>query len=406
MDSSVGGAGWSRAAVAMFGVGWGANQFSSLLLAYRAHAGVSSGVGDALFGCYALGLIPALLIGGPLSDRLGRRPLGRAAVVLSLLASLVLITGVDGVGWLYVGRLLAGVASGSIFAPGTAWVKELSAPPFSPDTGVQDSGARRAAVALSAGFGGGPLIAGLISQWAPDPLVTPYLAHLVVIVVAGLAMWTVPETVVPRPGPVLSRILVPSATSLRFRGVVAPMAPWVFTAAAVSLTIAPALVVRHVASFEVGFAGLLAGLTLGTGVLLQPFARRLDTGGGVRTITLGLLACGVGCLVETATAVSGQPVFAVVAAVLFGAGYGATLVGGLLETQRIAPASELASLTAIFYALTYLGFAAPLVFEALTAFASYTVLLPCAAGVAALTLVVVRGNARRTHIDDAAHTAI
>lgn len=382
----------------MFGVGWGANQFASLLLAYREHAGVSAGAGDALFGCYALGLIPALLVGGPLSDRLGRRALSRFAVVLSLVATIVLALGVEGIGWLYAGRLLAGVASGSVFAPGTAWVKELSAPPFAPTAEI-DSGARRAAIALSAGFGGGPLVAGLISQWAPHPLVTPYLAHLVVIVLAGTAVWTVPETATPRRVPVLSRVVVPSATGRRFRGVVAPLAPWVFTAAAISLTIGPALVVRHTASIEVAFAGIVAGLTLGTGVLIQPVARRLDTGGGVRTMSVGLVACLAGCLVETATAATAQPVLAVVAALLLGAGYGASLVGGLLETQRIAPPSELASLTAIYYALTYLGFAAPLVFEALTALAPYTVLLPCAAAVALLTLVVVRINARRTGID-------
>ncbi|MBE7189078.1 MAG: MFS transporter [Jatrophihabitans endophyticus] len=380
----------------MFGVGWGANQFSSLLLAYREHAGVSAGAGDALFGCYALGLIPALLIGGPLSDRLGRRALARVAVIVSLLATAALMLGVDGIGWLYAGRLLAGIASGSVFAPGTAWVKELSASASSP---AGDSGARRAAIALSAGFGGGPLVAGLIAQWAPHPLVTPYLAHLVVIVLAGAAMWRAPETVVPRPVPVWSRILVPSAADRRFRGVVAPLAPWVFTAAAISLTIGPALVVRHTGSIEVAFAGILAGLTLGTGVLVQPFARRLDAGGGVRTMSVGLAACLAGCLVETATAVTAQPAVAVVAALLLGVGYGASLVGGLLETQLIAPPSELASLTAIYYALTYLGFAAPLVFQALTALAPYDVLLPCAAALALLTLLVVRVNARRTGID-------
>ncbi|HWE12614.1 MAG TPA: hypothetical protein VG365_03830, partial [Solirubrobacteraceae bacterium] len=60
---------WARVAGLMFGVGWGANQFSSLLLAYQIHRGVSETTADALFGVYALGLIPALLIIGPISDR-------------------------------------------------------------------------------------------------------------------------------------------------------------------------------------------------------------------------------------------------------------------------------------------------------------------------------------------------
>ena len=141
---------WVRAALAMFAVGWGANQFASLLVAYRQHAGLSAVVADTLFGFYALGLIPALLIGGPLSDRFGRRVMARLAVLVSIVATLALILGAEESGWLYVGRVLAGVASGTIFAPGMAWVKEQSNSPFE-DVGEADRGARRAAVALSAG---------------------------------------------------------------------------------------------------------------------------------------------------------------------------------------------------------------------------------------------------------------
>jgi MFS family permease len=379
----------------MFGVGWGANQFASLLLAYREHAGVSASLADALFGSYAVGLIPALLIGGPLSDRLGRRALGRAAVVISFVASLVLILGVDGNGWLYLGRLLAGLASGFIFAPGSAWVKELSAPPYSPP-GAEDSGARRAAIALSAGFGFGPLVAGLISQWAPHPLVAPYLAHLAVIIVAGVLVWSTPETVQTRTTAIWSRLLVSSAASPRFYGVVAPLAPWVFTAASISLTIGPALVTAHTGSIEVAFAGILAGLTLGTGVLVQPIARRLDTGSDVRTMAIGLSSCVVGCGVEAVTAATAQPALAVVAALFLGPGYGFCLVAGLLETQRIAAPGELAALTAVYYALTYIGFAAPIIFAELAHFASYRTLLIFAAALGTVTLGVVVVNARRT----------
>lgn len=383
--------GWARAAVAMFAVGWGANQFASLLLSYREHAGVSAGTADALFGSYAVGLVPALLLGGPLSDRLGRRPLARVAVVLSFVASGVLLAGVDGTGWLFLGRLLAGVASGLIFAPGTAWVKELS----TQATGA-DAGARRAAVALSAGFGLGPLVAGVVSQWAPAPLITPYLVHLAVIVLAGVLVWSAPETVTSRGGSVWARVLVRSAASPRFRGVVAPLAPWVFTAAAISLTVGPALVTEHTGSGRVAFAGLLAGLTLGTGVLVQPVARRLDAEDDVRTMAVGLSACVAGCLVEALTAATGQPLLAVAAGLLLGAGYGFCLVAGLLETQRIAPPDELAALTAVYYALTYLGFAVPIVLALLNTVTSYRTLLLGAAGAAVLTLVVVLVNARRT----------
>lgn len=386
---------WLRAAGAMFAVGWGANQFASLLLAYRAHAGLSSDTTDALFGFYAVGLIPALLVGGPLSDRLGRRRMARLAVITSAVATLVLILGARSSAWLYAGRLLAGLGSGAIFAPGTAWVKELSAPPYDP-AGAADTGARRAAIALSAGFGLGPLVAGVISQWCPAPLILPYAAHLVVITVAGAAVWTVPETVVPTAMSLWSRIMVRSAGTARFRGVVAPLAPWVFTAASISVTIGPALVAARTGSFRIAFAGLIAGLTLGTGVLVQPVARRLDARDDVQAIVVGLSAVVTGCLVETWTAVTAQPVLAVAAAVLLGGGYGFCLVAGLLETQRIADRHELAALTAVYYALTYVGFAAPIVLAEFSRVVAYRALLPIVAAVALATLAAVLTNARRT----------
>ena len=61
---------WRRVAVAMFAVGWGANQFSPLLIEYRHALSLHAGVLAGLFGIYAATLIPGLLIGGPVSDRM------------------------------------------------------------------------------------------------------------------------------------------------------------------------------------------------------------------------------------------------------------------------------------------------------------------------------------------------
>ena len=138
----------------MFAIGWGANQFVSLLVAYRERSGLSVGTVDALVGAYALGLIPALLVLGSVSDRSGRAPVLRGAALVSLAATAVLM--VDSLWALYAGRLLAGLASGAAFAAGSAWVEELSAADPSAPPG---SGARRAAMALTAGFGLGPVVA-------------------------------------------------------------------------------------------------------------------------------------------------------------------------------------------------------------------------------------------------------
>ena len=55
---------WRRVALGMFAVGWGANQFSSMLVVYRDELGLSARTLALLFALYAVGLIPGLLLGG------------------------------------------------------------------------------------------------------------------------------------------------------------------------------------------------------------------------------------------------------------------------------------------------------------------------------------------------------
>src|SRR3954447_26015572 len=216
----------------MFAVGWGANQFSPMLLAYHRELGLSARTQDVLFGVYALGLVPALLLGGRASDRFGRRPLVLSFCALSPLASVILVFGRHSEVALGVGRLLAGACSGVVFSAAAAWVQELST------EGDPGAAARRAAIALSAGFGAGPLGAALVAQWAPHPLWTPYLLHLVLGTVAFAAVVGVRETV--RRGARGPLWTWPrAARTRRFRLVVAPMAPWVFGLASVGGVVLP-----------------------------------------------------------------------------------------------------------------------------------------------------------------------
>lgn len=383
---------WRDVAAGLFAVAWGANQFVSMLVAYREHRGISTATNDGLFGAYALALIVALLLGGPAADLWGRRRIVRSAVAASLLATVLLMIGETSVPLLYAGRFVAGVASGAIFAAGTAWVKELSIA----DGSAEDAGARRAALALSLGFGIGPLATGILAQWAPDPLVLAYVPHLVIGAAALPLLWRAPETVRAAPGgpSFVSRLRVPAAGQRRFRLVVAPAAPWVFGAPSIAFVVLPALVSGHVGHYAIIFGAVLAATTLGTGVLVQPLARRLDNPGQVSGVVLGLAATALGTVIAVAAAVHGNAVLALLATLPLGAGYGIGLVSGLLETQRLAPADELAGLTGVYYALTYLGFALPLVLAELRGVASYPVLLAALVVLAVVSMVVVVASRR------------
>ncbi|MET0449391.1 MAG: MFS transporter [Aeromicrobium sp.] len=343
---------WLRVAAAMFAVGWGANQFAAMLLVYRQEDGFSSEAVTALFGAYAVGLIPALLIVGPISDRIGRRRVMRPVLVLSVIATVVLVVAGDHLWVLLVGRLLAGVASGAAFAPGTAWIKEMSA------GRPGGTGARRATLALSAGFGSGPLVAGIVAQWLPDPTVLSYVPHLALMLVVGVVAWNAPELSATRTaGESRRRSEIWQAMRSRpFVLGIALTAPWVFGAASTSFATLPTFVEIDVAPIAV--TGSLAGLALWTGVAIQPLGRRL--GDPRLIITTGLAAAALGLAVGVLLAQTGAAWLLVPSTILLGIGYGLILVGGLTTVETLAHPDDLGTLNAIFYSLTYIGFAAPL----------------------------------------------
>jgi uncharacterized membrane protein len=74
---------------------------------------------------------------------------------------------------------------------------------------------------------------------------------------------------------------------------------------------------------------------------------------------------------------------------VLGCAYGMCLVAGLVEVQRLAGSNGAAGLTAIYYALTYLGFAAPYLIVLGTHLASYAVLLVVAALLALGTAALI-----------------
>jgi hypothetical protein len=379
--------GWLRAALLITAAAWGANQFSPLLSAYRTHLGLSAATVTGLFAVYVVGLIPGLLLGGPGADRYGRKPVVLGAIVLSVLATVALMD--DSTTLLAVGRFFSGAAMGAVLAAGSAWVKELSHPPFDP-AGVPHAGARRASLFLSAGFGIGGLVAALIAQWAPKPLFSAYLPHLVLSAVAIVFALRLPETVPERVEGGASGVRDP-----RFRRLVAPVAPWVFAAPSIGFAVLPSLVERHLAGFETAYAGVAIAVVLGAGLLVQPVGRRLAARGVLTVAITGLATVTVGLLVGVTAAVSEQPAVALVADVVLGAGYGLCVTFGLTEVGKIAPPSGLARLSAIFWALTYIGFCAPYVFALLTSFTTAPVILSVAAALAALTGLAILTRPRK-----------
>ncbi|TYB55324.1 MFS transporter [Nonomuraea sp. PA05] len=384
---------WRGVAAAMFACGWGGNQFTPLLLMYRRLGGYSALSVDAFLGAYVVGLVPGLLLAGPLSDRRGRRPVLVAGTIASAVASLVLCFGGHGAWPIYAGRLITGFAVGVAMAVGTSWVKELSC---GGDSGLP---ARRASLCQTAGFGLGAGVAGALAQWGPAPMVTPYVVHVLLTAAIPVLLLRVPET---RPRLPLRGLLsalvddlrVPAPARRRFRLVVLPMAPWVFGAAGLAYAVMPQLVGFRVGSWGLAYATGLTVLTLGMGVAVQPVAKRLRGGAPVVAMSVMLL----GAALCAANAVVLSPWLAACAAAVLGAAYGVAVVSGLLEIQRMAGADDLAGLTGVYYTLAYAGFLLPAVLATLSAWLSYPVMLAAVAAAALVCLGLVVTGARVTAI--------
>ena len=344
---------WKRAVFALFAVAAGTNVPTPLLLVYQERLGLSAEVLTALFGCYAAGLVPALLVAGPLSDRLGRRRVAIPGIILSGLASLAFAAAGDSLTLLFTARFLQGVVSGVVFSVGSAWVGELSL------ASGEGAGGRRAAFAMTAGFSLGPLTSGLLGEFGPAPTVLPYLVHTA-LVVAGLSVALgLPETVDLHAVHRRSRghpdavPLLRAGDGLVFATVLAPVAVCVYAFPSAVISAVPLLV--DLPYGGVAVTGVLAGVTLGAGTLVAPLQARL----GPWTAVVGTALGAAGFAAATAFATTGWVPWLVVTAPLLGSGGGLCLAAGLTLTARLAAPGRLGALTALFLAIAYLGFAVP-----------------------------------------------
>ena len=351
-------ASWHRVALLLFTIGWGANHFGSLLLVYRVRLHLGPAAPAMLFGIYALGIIPAFLLSGPVSDRYGRRALVVPAAACSLAASLLLGVGGAHFAVLLIGRFCYGLAAGTVMGPGAVWLIELSSGEDARTrTGV---GARRATIALSSGFALGPLISGLLAQYAPAPTLTPYLVHATALLTALLLVIAAPAPARPAPtrerAPLL-RIGLDATNRRRFLLGAAIMAPFVFAFPSIAFAALPAIFgPRALGTAPIAFTGLLGCITMASAVLAQPLTRGATPTTGARIgITLGATGLALAALVVHLD----RPEMLLFVSPLLGAGYGIAMTSGLRIVEQVARPDARGGLTGLYYTLAYLGFATP-----------------------------------------------
>ncbi|HWA71926.1 MAG TPA: MFS transporter [Polyangiaceae bacterium] len=378
--------GWRSVGLLLLAVGWGANHFASLLPVYRRLLALDAAAPQLLFGMYALGLVPGLLLAGPLSDRVGRRAVVLPAAAIALVASVVLGACGASFGGLLSGRFAYGLGAGGVMGAGAVWLIELSR------DALPGGGARRTTIALSSGFGLGPLVTGVLAQVAPGPTVLPYAIHVALLVCALLIARLAPDTGERKQsaGPLL-RIELDREGWWTFLRSVAPMAPFVFGFPAIAFAALPSMLGAAVGPAPTVFTGVLCAITLAAGVLAQPIGRRFDPTLAGR---LGVFVGAVGLALGAAALAARTPLALLVVAPILGAAYGVCMTAGLQCAQRLARPEARGGVAGLYYVLTYLGFAAPYLLALVTRVVTPVVAL----GLTALLAAVVALSLPRSTI--------
>ncbi len=391
---------WLLAVPSLFFIAWGGNHFTPLLPLYDDVANLIPWQTNMLLGTYVFGLIPGLLVAAALSDVYGRKPITLTGLVFSALGNLLILLGPISLAMLYTGRFFAGLAVGIGMSVGTSWIKELSTRDWDPNA-TTGAGARRPSLTMTLGFGMGAAVTGSLAQWAPNPTVVPFVLTVALLVLTIIPTALAPETVGPNAPQLppqhswVGQLRTPSAAHPDFLIKVATAAPWVFGAGGIAYGLMPQIMAGATGGFTTIYATTLAVLTLGVGAFIQPFAQQLDRRLKGRGLPLGLATVVIGLSLASLAAHQSGPITGLIAAMVLGLGYGTVLVTGLTRVQMIAPPRDLAGLTGIFYALTYVGFLFPTVIAALLPVMEYSTTLLVFAGLALISMIIAFGRIRR-----------
>lgn len=314
---------------------------------YQSAWGFSSTLLTLVFAVYMFALLATLLVSGSLSDYWGRKPVIGAAIVLEML-SLVTFVLASGPGWLIVGRILQGIATGVVTSAVVA--------------AILDSDARRGALMASVGplFGMalGVLFSGLLVSYAPAPMRLVFALLLGVLLLQLACLPKMAETAATASGgwPSLRpRVSIPAGVRATLLRVVAvSMAAWMLGGFALSL--GPSLVagvmglhapiMGALPIFILSLAGAAAMLVLRQ----RPPRLALRVGGWGLATGMALMLLGIH---------QQTPWLLLAGTMVAGSGFGAGFMGVMRAVTPLVAASQRSAVMAALYVIWYLSASIP-----------------------------------------------
>jgi MFS family permease len=325
---------------------------------YRERFGLSELMITVIFATYAVGVIVSLLLFGRFSDQVGRRRMLLPGLALAAVSAAVFLLA-DGLAFLLVGRILSGLSAGIFTGTATATLVDLAS------AGRRGRATLVATIANVGGLGCGPLLAGVLSQWAPSPLELTFWVDLALLVPAALGIWAIPEPVAAARRPRLRPQGLTVPRELRATFTQAALAAFAGAAVLGLFTaVAPAFLGQELGMTNRAAIGLVvfavfAASTVGQAMLeLLPESVAMPGGclaliGGMALLALGLAFSSLALLV--------------LGGVVAGFGQGLTFRAGLAALNAGAPAERRAEVASSFFVVLYVGLAIPVIGEGLLA---------------------------------------
>jgi MFS family permease len=305
-----------------------------------------------IFSTYAVGVLAALLVFGRWSDALGRRPVLLAGAGFAL-ASAVVFLFADDVPMLLLGRVLSGLSAGIFTGTATAAIVEAS------PAHRRDRATAIATVANIGGLGAGPLLAGVLVQYAPYPLQLPFIVHIVLVVLAIGAVLLAPETSARTGHLGLQRLSVPA----EMRPVFVTAATAAFAGFAVTglfMAVVPTFVRSVIGIENHAVAGVVASSIFVASAVAQLSARRIPPR---RAIAVGCAILVVGMLILAAALHFSSLPLLLGAAVVAGVGQGISFSRGLAAVAELSPADRRAEVSSTYFVVAYVAISVPVVGE-------------------------------------------
>ncbi|MFD9634492.1 MFS transporter [Streptomyces violascens] len=313
---------------------------------YAQKLGLTPLVIALVFAAYAGGILVVLLLFGGLSDQIGRRAAIAPALALTVLSCLTFAV-LPTLPGIVAGRILSGLSVGLTMGAATAYLGELHL--------NRAKAALISSVTGMVGLGCGPLLSGVLVQYVPHPLVTPYLV-LAAMALPGLLLARLPETVsrgrlsirpqrLGIPADMRSLFTAAAAAAFCSLAVLGLLSALTSRFLAEGLHITSPVTVGVVVLCAFGSAGLAQLAT----VRLAPHT---SAAAGMVAVPLGLV------LIVAALPASSLSPF-LLGSVLSGAGGGAAFKAGLALVTGHAPPGRTSEAVSAYFVGAYLGMAVP-----------------------------------------------